>query len=174
MGKKFYKKEKYNPYLFVNANSDYDTPYKTIKNKPVARMDFDSIFEAREFIKQKQNLYGYPVYGLESFAYTYIYDNYKNIEYDTSLLNISIFDIEVSMEGGYPDIELADKEITAITLINNQKGVSLGYYDYIPDDDKMVYLKCEDEKDLLIKFIEIWESESWLPDVISGWNTDRF
>ena len=88
------------------------------------------------------------------------------------------YDIEVSTEGGFPDIEEADKKITA-----------LAYYDearenkavLILDEDGELEQKTEDgieiipfltERKLLRAIIKHWREAN--PTIISGWNIDSF
>jgi len=35
-------------------------------------------------------------------------------------------------------------------------------------------LKCKDEYDLIQKFLQVWESDAWMPDIITGWNIEFF
>jgi DNA polymerase elongation subunit (family B) len=76
--------------------------------------------------------------------------------------------------GGFPDIEKADKEITAITLSRKGEKVVLGCGEYKPKSDNVHYLKCKDEWHLLNNFIRIWQSGRYQPDVLTGWNIEFF
>ena len=52
-----------------------------------------------------------------------------------------------------------------------------GLYDYDPSKTllkniKINYVKCDNEVDLLIKFLDYWYAH--IPDIISGWNSDLY
>jgi hypothetical protein len=67
-GKRVSREIPYKPYLFIPTKKE--TEYKTLEGKPVGRVDFDSIREARDFLKEYQDVGGMPIYGLEKFIYT--------------------------------------------------------------------------------------------------------
>jgi len=76
--------------------------------------------------------------------------------------------------GGFPNIETADKEITAITLSRKGEMIVFGLKPYKPKSDKITFVHCKDEWDLLEKFLQVWQSGRFLPDVITGWNIEFF
>lgn len=98
---------------------------------------------------------------------------------------VAITDIEVSSVGGFPNVEEADKEITAISLYD-QLGKK--YYVMVldPDDkisDAHIELKPKnnaeveifgfrDESSLLLKFLNLWEEIA--PTIVTGWNSNGF
>jgi DNA polymerase elongation subunit (family B) len=87
---------------------------------------------------------------------------------------MTLLDIETDSSDGFPDIEKADKEITAISLSRKGEKVVFGFYPYTPKDPKVTYIHCEDEYSLLEKFLKVWQSGRFLPDVITGWNVEFF
>jgi DNA polymerase elongation subunit (family B) len=169
----------YQPYIFepnkVYKERNVDTPYRTLKGEPVYKREFDSIFDARDYIKRYKEITNKTLYGLTNFTYTFIRDHYAgDVDYDPKLISIVTIDIEVSSEGGFPDIATADKPVTAITLGKNGQLVVLGLKDYKPKTDNVTYLKCKNEEDLLDKFLRIWQSKQFAPDVVTGWNVEMF
>jgi len=178
-GRRIQKTIRYTPYLFepnrVYRERGVETPYKTIKGEPVYKREFDSVYEAREHIKKYRGVDGKPLYGLDSFVYTFINDNYPgDIDYDPKLISLVSLDIEVDSDGGFPDIELADRMVTAITI--RKKGLSLvfGLKEYKPESDTVSYVHCKDEHELLDKFLAAWQSKHLDPDVVTGWNIEFF
>jgi DNA polymerase elongation subunit (family B) len=172
-GISFVEKVKYKPYLFIESNKESN--YNTIDGRSVSRIDFDSIYEAKEFVEAHKSIVNFPIYGMQNFMYPYIYGAFPgNISPDFSLMNIAALDIEVSGKGGYSKPEDASQPITAISLMYKQKTVLFGYFDYVPKNKKVIYVKCKDEFDLLQKFLEVWNTESWRPDILSGWNTQAY
>jgi DNA polymerase elongation subunit (family B) len=172
-GKRFKSKVHYKPYLFV-PSKDVDSRFRTIYGEPVNRVDFDSIWDATQFIRKYEDVQGFSIYGSTMHQYVYINDKYSNCQYDTSKIKTAILDIEVDTETGFPDLELANKPINAITLMYKDITWVLGLDDFVTDDPKIKYIKCKDEASLLTKFIKIWSSDLYCPDVVTGWNIEFF
>lgn len=183
-GKKFNDKIPIKPYLFVESSKE--SPYKTMDGAPVSKVDFSSPWEARNFIKEYEQMQNFKVYGSTYFDYVHMYDHYKDkLKPDNSLIRIGNYDIETDCDDGsggldYANLETVNKEIWSITIhVTQDKEVyCLGYKDYDPNDCKylkdenladkqIVYVKCKDEVDLLMKFIRIWQKLKM--DCITGW-----
>jgi DNA polymerase elongation subunit (family B) len=165
----------YKPYMFLSSRRDGNTKYRTLDGQPVERMDFESISDARDFIKRYSDVSNVSIYGLNHFKYLYIYDKFHGeLDYDPSWINVIGIDIETDSSDGFPDIAAADKEITAITLSRRGEKVVLGYYDYKPKADNVHYIKCKDEWHLLNNFLKIWQSGRYQPDILTGWNIEFF
>lgn len=168
-GKRVKKIAKYKPYVFVK--SDIISKYKTLNGEYTSKIEFDNVREAKNFIFEKKEKIKF--WGID-FDTAFIHDEFPGkIEFDYDLISKVVLDIETSNVGGYPDIEKADKEITAITLRKNNKNISFGCKEYKNNDDNE-YILCDDEKDLLEKFLDVWESSEWMPEILSGWNIDGF
>lgn len=184
-GKKKHRKVKLKPYLFIPSALE-DAGYKTIDEKSVMRVDFDSVKEARNFVKSYEDVANFKVYGSPLYHYVYIYENFKQQKVDRSLLKVLNYDIEVDTTEGYPTHNMADREINAITMkIFGSKDVYvLGMWDYNPDNPepemqklikagfKFRYKKCKNEEELIRMFFNIWEKLN--PDVVTGWNIKFF
>jgi DNA polymerase elongation subunit (family B) len=113
------------------------------------------------------------IYGLTTFLYLYIFDNYKgDIDYDPKLVNIATIDIECAADEGFPDIQRADKPLTAITLRSRNRNFVFGCGDFETDDVNTYYIKCKDEYELIQKFLECWENLDL--DIVTGWNIEFF
>lgn len=173
-GKRFEQTIKYKPKHYVLSKSDnVKTKLVTLDNKPVSDISFDNIKEAKEFVEKYKDVANFPIYGLNRYAYTYIYENYKeNFDYHLDQINIGTVDIETYSADGFPDIKSANKEITAITLRKNNLTVVLGLGNYTPHRKDIKYIQCKDEADLLQKFIETWKFFDL--DIITGWNIETF
>jgi len=173
-GKRFYFKDTFSPKLYLPTKAE--SKYKTIHGDPVREKIFKSPNEMWSFQNQYKDVAGFEYYGMEDSVTQYIYEKYPKImeEYNPSIIRTCIIDIEVDTTGGYPDIDLADKMLTAITMIFPDITIALGYGDYTPTDEKIKYFKCKNEKDLIKKFLKIWDSSRFGPDVVSGWNIETF
>lgn len=175
-GKPIMKRVPYKPYMFVPCRTD--TKYKTIDGKPVDKLHFDSMREARDYIRQYKDVAGMPMYGFDKFHFMYIYDNYKGeINYDPSLVSVVSLDIEVDIANskGFPKPELAENEITLITISRNGKKSVFGCQPFDnKDPENVTYYKCVDETALLRSFLDVWNSVEYSPHVVTGWNIDFF
>ncbi len=177
-GKRVSKKIPYKPYLFIPTKKE--TEYQTLEGHPVGRVDFDSIREAKDFMREYEDVGGMPIYGLDKFVYTFINDQYKqagDVQYDPSLINVCPIDIEVSLadDKGFPDIQIASNPVTLITMGDkNGKLVTLGCKDFVNNDPNVEYHKCADEQALLRTFVDLLASPRFSPDVITGWNVEFF
>jgi DNA polymerase elongation subunit (family B) len=174
-GTPFQKSYKHKPYLFVKSDKDVDSKYRTIDGKKVIRIDFDSISEARQFIRNYEDVDNMDIFGFTNFLYTFINDNYYGqLKYDPSLISVVTLDIEVDTHNGYPDIQRANNQITAITISRNGKRTVFGYKEFTPHKKNIKYYRCADEVALLTSFLEIWNSVEYSPDIITGWYTELF
>jgi DNA polymerase elongation subunit (family B) len=131
--------------------------------------------EGREFLQKYEGVQGMNIYGLGDFTYLYIYDTFQGeVKYDPSIISVVSIDIEVSIDDGFPRVDTALNEVTAITMSRDGKKVVFGCGDYTEHQDNIKYFKCTDEAALLRVFLEIWNSEDYLPDVVTGWNIEFF
>ncbi len=164
------------PYLFIHSKNNNGTSiYRNLKGKQVDRVEFDSPSAARDFIKRYDGIEGFTTYGFTNFVYPFINDYYSgDIDYDPRLISIVNIDIEVAADQGFPDIQTADKEITAITMKKDDMYVVLGCGEFTTDDPKVKYLKCKDESELLLKFLDVWRAKQFSPDIVTGWNIEFF
>lgn len=163
----------YKPYLYIKSKKPSE--YKTIEGESVSRVDFSSMYDAKQFIEKYSNVSGFEYFDYTFFLYQYIYDEYPGeIKYDPAIASVCTIDIEVASDQGFPDIQIADKPITAITYRKNKKSVVFGCNYYKPKSDDVTYVMCKDENDLLEKFILLWNHKDWIPDIITGWNVEFF
>jgi len=171
-GKRFSYAEPCRPYLFTGPVG-FDTGYTTLDGKNVLRRDFDNPMMAQKYIAENKDIAGKAVYGLPMFAYTYLNDNYKDeVKYDRDIIRTLYMDIEVAADEGFPDIQRADKEVTAIAIKFRDQIIVLGGQPYTPKEDNVKYIECKDEATLLMKFIDCYRAID--PDVLSGWNVEFF
>lgn len=170
-GERVQKRIAFEPYYFIKSNKK-DTGYTDIFGNAVVRKDFDDINAARDFIKRYEDVEGMDIYGLDRWSYLYIYDNYKDLEYDSSKINIIWIDIEVASDDGFPKPDVAEKPVTAIALRRRDMTVVIGCGDYTVKDKNTYYIKCKNEHEILRKFIEVFKNMD--ADILTGWNTEFF
>ena len=82
-GERFVETVRYQPYMFVESKTG-NTGWKTIKGKPVERVDFPNIHLKREFYKSYNKVSGFNLYGLTNDLYTYLNDAWEGeqVDYD--------------------------------------------------------------------------------------------
>ena len=182
----------YRPYLFVQDRSGKAT-HRSLKGVPVSKLEFESPRVLSNYVKRYKDVSNHQCFGIHvtrfgnDFTgeltmrvdcnlgiYAYLNDNFDNIEYDATKIKVMNIDIEVAADQGFPSIADALKEITAITILVDDLYIVLGCGDYTPHREDVKYLKCKDEVDLLHKFISIWKSKKYGPDVVTGWNVEFF
>lgn len=170
-GRRVKEKIQYSPTLFLLSNKK--TEYKTLFNEPVEAMKFESVREARDFVKKYEDVSNFKIYGMDRYEYAFIAENHQGlIDWDIKELSIAIIDIEVGSENGFPDPYKANEPITAIAIRDLNGGMKVyGCGDYKVQGDE-TYIKCADEYTLCKRFMEDWQHNC--PDVLTGWNTDGF
>ena len=170
----------YKPTLYVHSKNN-NSLYRNLKGKQVDEIKLESISEARDFVKRYSDVEGFDIYGLTNYVYAFINEYFPGeLDYDPKKISMVNIDIEVAADQGFPNIQTADKEITAITMKKDDMYVVLGCGEFDIsklDADlqtKIKYIKCHDEAQLLIKFLDVWRSKWFLPDVVTGWNIETF
>jgi DNA polymerase elongation subunit (family B) len=170
-GRKVRRKIDYFPTFFVPAKEKTD--WTTIHGDYVSELKPGNIRDARDFIKQYEDVDGFKIYGNNKYEYAFIGDTFADdIEWDLSQINITNIDIEVGSENGFPEPATASEPITAITFKNKNKFVVLGCGAFDNRREDVWYIKCRDEADLLNKFLDEWTFD--YPDIITGWNVKFF
>jgi len=126
-GKRFQEKIRYEPYLFVPSQSDEG--YRTLEGNFVKKREFNSISDARQFIRDYKDINGFDYYGITNWEYLYIYDHFPGkIDYSKDAIHVVSLDIELYIGDGFPDVKRAIEPITAITLSSHK--------------NKKIYTKC--------------------------------
>jgi len=175
-GRPFKEVANYKPNLYVPSKTG-NTKFRTVFGKPVDQMQFDNIWEARDFLRQYENTAGFEISGYTNFLYTYIYDTFRGeIKYDPSLVSVVSLDIEtkIGKEDIATAIETTPNEITAITISRKGKKTTFGLKPFESDREDIKYYHCASEEDLLKAFITVLNSVEYSPDVLTGWNIEFF
>lgn len=170
-GERVSRKIPYKPTLFVQTNST--TKWKTLDGKCVDKITFNTISEARNFVARYDNVDNFTYYGNTKFQYCFISDEFPNvIDHRIDDIVIANIDIEVGSDGGFAKPENPFEPIIAITLEVNGKYFAFGCGEFVPTTNNIHYIKCENESELISKFIEHWCHIS--PDIITGWNVQFY
>ena len=177
-GKRVTKKETFKPTLFTPTQKDEG--WRGLDGTRIAPIEFETMREAKEWSDQYKDVADFRIYGSSNMTHQYITKKFKyDIEFDRDMINVMTIDIETEYEGGFPDPSVADQKVLAITVKSNKSDLFWvwGYGDY--DTEKALikpvrYIKCEDEWDLLLKFLDFFQDPNRCPDVITGWNVRFF
>lgn len=165
-GRRIKRKIPYRPSLYVPTTTE--TPFRSIDGRPLGQVEFSSIREARQALTEAD------FHGYDKFEYVFLHERYPGVSYDPSVVRVCYLDIETSTKGGMPNVATANQPITAITMKVGDQVIALGTGDYTPSDPAVMYVKCEDEVDLLKKFIYLWDSDEYGCDIVTGWNIEMF
>ena len=171
-GKEYKEKIDFSPTLY--AISQEDSKFKSLNGQTLKPISFGSISKAREF-KRSYNTDNSPLYGMDRYQYQYIANEYpEDMVFDKEQIKIFTVDIECTAENGFPDIENPTEELLAITVKNqsNKQIITWGIGDFKTDRTDVTYIKCNNEKSLIMEFMKFWIKN--YPDVITGWNTKFF
>jgi DNA polymerase elongation subunit (family B) len=176
-GRRVHRKQGYSPTLYIPAKiPNLPVDFKDLQGNPVEAMHFDDISEARHFCKNYEDVQSFTIYGNSRFEYAFIADQHpeKEIEWSSEHIVTAFIDIEVGSDGGMPDVNLADKPVTAITVkfSTDPTYYVLGCGKYTPHRNDIDYLWCGSEEELLGSFISLWKEKS--PDIVTGWNVKTF
>jgi DNA polymerase elongation subunit (family B) len=177
-GQRVKKTIPFRPFLFVP--SPEESKYKSLDDQNLAPLEFDSMKEAGDFVRRYEGVENFKVLGQTNFVTQFIAGRYPGeIKFDRSLVNITTIDIEVASDEGFPKPDTALKPVISITVKNSIDNVYTvwGLYDYDQDKapvDKLNYIKCDSEADLLKRFLSHWSSPENAPDIVTGWNVRFF
>jgi DNA polymerase elongation subunit (family B) len=170
----FMTRERYSPTLFLP--SPKPTEYKTLDEKYVTPIKPGTVRDCRELYKQYENVDNFKVYGNNRFIYQYISDNYSEdeIKFDITKIKIFTLDIEVASESGFPTVQDCCEELLTISIQDyaTKDIITWGCSPFIQQQKNSTYILCQDESNLLQRFLYFWENN--FPDVITGWNCSLY
>jgi len=170
-GKSIKERVPFKPKLYVGGKG---AGWTTLDGLPVTEMQFDSMSEAKDFLKRYEGVSNVNLYGNTNYVAQFITEKFPDkIEFDRDLVKVLNIDIEVQSDDGFPEPGDANYPVISITIRQND-GVYWvwGLNDYVPKSENVLFVKCDDEFDLLQKFVKHWEMHT--PDIITGWNTRYF
>lgn len=173
-GQRFNDRVEYHPTVYVEVPESRKTKFHTLDGKHIASIQPGTIKDTREFVKE--HVY-HDIYGVISWQYAYIADNYPDMKYDFDHIVVANIDIETGSENGFPNPQSALEEVQAITVATNDGHYQVFGTGFFEDKNKvavksLTYVKCKDEQDLLDRFLQYWQEIA--PDIVTGWNIQMF
>ena len=162
----------FKPTLFMSGESDEG--WTTLDGLPMQPVVFDSMADAKDFNKRYENVSNFNIAGNTNYSAQFIAEEWpERIDYDRSLIKTANIDIEVYSEEGFPQPEDAAYPITAITMREDTGTYWVwGCGEYTNTREDVLYIQCDNENDLIRKFVRRFEEYS--PNIITGWNTKFF
>ena len=162
----------FKPKLYIQGDSP--SPWKTLTGQSVVEMQFDSMTDAADHVKLYSGVSNYTIYGNTNYVTQFIAEEYPNdIQFDRSQVRVMNIDIEVASDSGFPEPERAEHPVISIAIRKNDGNYWVwGLNDYTPTREDVLFIKCDNEVDLLRKFVDHWIT--YAPDVVTGWNTRFF
>ena len=168
-GKRILDRVDYSPTLYVPSRKSSE--WQTIHGEPVEPIEMGSIKEARDFVSRYEEVDNFTIYGSTNYAYTCLNEEYSN-DFDPDVVKVANIDIEVGSEDGFPDPQLANQPVTAITVGVGGRYFVFGIGEYNNTRDDVSYMDCRGERRILDEFLNFWERTD--PDIVTGWNIDGF
>ena len=178
-GEKVLRKDKFSPSLYIKTPKK-DSPYRSIYDEPLQKLEFESITEASDFIKEAEGT-NLDVFGNTNFVFQYIVDKFPNEikSVDSSFMNVCIFDLEISSEFGFPSPDKAEFPVIsgAFYFSKTDEYIVFGLKSgYVPPENlgskPVRFVQCTDEVNLLSRIIALLNVHS--PDILTGWNIRLF
>ena len=169
-GRRVVDRIEYSPTLYLPSQEKF-SDWQTVHGEPVKPMELGSINEAKEFVSRYEDVDNFKVYGTTNWSYACL-NEYYGKEFDSDQIKIANIDIEVGSEDGFPDPELANQPVTAITISVRGQYYVFGIGEYQVLQPHVEYVDCRDERRLLNMFLDFWEHTD--ADIVTGWNVDGF
>ena len=172
-GQSYLSRINYSPTLYLPTKEQ--SKFKTLDGINLKSKRFDSISKAKHFYQEYNGIPEYKIYGMNRYNYQYIADEYKGeMRWNKDYIKLFTLDIETTCENGFPDPDTAKEKIICITVKNhtNKQILTWGTGDFISKKVNVTYVKCQNEKHLLLEFLKFWCKNH--PDIVTGWNVKFF
>jgi DNA polymerase elongation subunit (family B) len=163
----------YEPYLYLESQSHQDAI--SIFNTPLKKVTFKNNYYRNKFVNETpikrifQNLNVEQDFLINTFR-----EDQKQEDFSKFPLKIYFWDIETYSPDAFPEPSEAKDPINLITIYDSlkKKFYSWGTKKYTSKESNEVYYFCENEYELIEKFLQFWENDP--PDIMCGWNTETF
>ena len=106
-GKRFKNRIPVRPHLYIDDKTNMGD-FRSVDGRCGKRIEFDDLRQIMKFRDTYENTHGFNMYGLQTAkSWHYIYYDYiqehwtDQVEYDASLINVAVLDIEVAADEGF-------------------------------------------------------------------------
>jgi DNA polymerase elongation subunit (family B) len=170
----------FKPCLFIKDSSGKSKYLSQSNGSCVQPKTFDSIDELKQYVETYKDIPNFDIYGCSNMVRQFTGQEFSgDISWDYKQTQIYVFDIETTVENGFPDPQKAEEEILLISLVCVTSGrVYLWSAKPISEDNQARCIAGIDirvfatERELLKDFVMFWATNRI--DVISGWNSEQF
>jgi len=171
-GKQIKNRVPFKPKLYVTGDSPSD--WRSLDGQSMVEMQFETMKEATEFSQKYRDVSNFKVFGQNNYVAQFISEYWpEDIKFDREQVRVLNIDIEVASDSGFPEPDVAEHPVISIAIRKNDGTYWVwGLNDYTPTREDVLFIKCDNEDDLLRKFVDHWVTYS--PDIITGWNTRFF
>ena len=172
-GQSYLSRINYSPKLYLPTKEQ--SKFKTLDGTNLKPKQFDTISKAKHFYSEYSTIPEYKIFGMNRYNYQFIGDEYKDeIRWNKDYIKIFTLDIETTCEDGFPDPDTAKETIICITVKNhsNKQILTWGTGDFISKKTNVTYVKCQNEKHMLLEFLKFWCKNH--SDIVTGWNVKFF
>lgn len=168
------EKVEISPVLYVRDSKGIGSGiHRDIYNNPLIEMPFDNPSEARNFIKEYEEVEGFEILGFDRFESVKIDQLFpEKIQYSLDDINVGFIDIETKIGETFAKPNDPHQEINAISFEFKGKMKSWSLYDVDGSKHGAFHVYCKNEETLLKKFLAEWRAADL--DIISGWNSSGF
>lgn len=154
------------PSLFTHSN--VDSIHKDIYGNSLAKFDFESVRDAKQFIKEHPT----RVFGYNRFDYLKVAELFPgDIQFDIDQINIMYCDIETGTESGFPNVSTANEEVLLITVCVKNKNYTFTSREVKRKINTKI-LQFPTEAAMLKAFVAFMNEKKI--HVITGWNVKYF
>ena len=174
-GRRFNEKVDFRPTLWITGKQKGSPDWTTLEGKPVQPIQPGSMYDCKQFVEQYKDVNGFTVYESPGHVYQYIAENYPGeLRFDPADISVFTYDIETSVDRGFPDPAIAAERIVLLTIKDTRHNqiITWGLGPYDNDRPDVEYREFGTEQGLLKDFIVWWQQNC--PDVITGWNISLF
>ena len=137
------RKEYFQPTLFVSSKKKEG--WTGFDGQQVAPLQFESMFEANQWLKQNIGVSGRNIYGNKKFTQQFVTEKYpRDIEFNRDFINVGTIDIETDYDTGFPHPNEASQKILAITF-KSSRGSLYRVWGYDDFDETKSLINLSDE-----------------------------
>jgi len=163
----------FEPYIYLETNNHSET--SSIFNTKLKKKKFKNQAERAHYLRENkitrvfENLNIQQQYLIDSF-----WQENEKESFNQQPIRVLFIDIETYSPDEFPTPDNANHPINIITVFDTLRNqfITWGLKPYHKKKERVTYIYCKTEKDLLSKFVNYFTSD--YPDILSGWNSEFF
>jgi len=177
-GERYQRRVPFKPTMYLPSSDPTD--WRTLGGVHVAPVICDSMSDASRMVKEYEGVARLAVFGMDNYVTQFVEQAFPgDFKYDITSVNVVSFDIEVYSPDGFPHASEAQYPVVSIAAHSSKfdQYILWATKDFTPTQEtptNLTFVRCDDEHDLLSKFLSWWEGSDTSPDVVTGWNVKLF